>query len=261
MSIVTILSHLFIFILGGAFGLVSAALCFAARHSAGDEDGWGGQEPVPVPVRAHHTRRSTHLPVRGFVGRGTHFVGLIGLTVLLTALTLRDVHAEAAATKQPAPVQALPAQAPVPAVPMPSSASNTEQYCASIIDTARDARFARQKAAMEAMEKDLETRIAELEAKRAEYEKWLTRREEFLRKADESVIAVISQMRPDAAAAQLTVMGDDPAAAILAKLNPRVASAILNEMDATRAARLTGVMVGIAKRANEAKAPSQDKSS
>jgi flagellar motility protein MotE (MotC chaperone) len=258
MSIVTVLSHLFIFILGGAFGLISAALCFAARHSVGDEEGWGGQEPVRVPAR---TRRPAHLPARGLTGRGSSFLILIGLTVPLTALTLHEGRAEAAAAKSTAPVQALPAQAPVPAVPMPSNLSNTEQYCASLIDTARDARFARQKAAIEGLEKDLEERIAQLEAKRAEYEKWLTRREEFLRKADESVIAVISQMRPDAAAAQLTVMGDDPAAAILAKLNPRVASAIMNEMDSTRAARLTGVMVGIAKRANEAKAASQDKSS
>ncbi|WGD28594.1 MotE family protein [Ancylobacter sp. WKF20] len=257
MSIVTVLSHLFIFILGGAFGLVSAALCFANRHSVGDEEGWGGQEPVPVPVRS---RRPVHLPTRGFSGRGSSFLILIGLTVPLTALTLHEGRTEAAA-KPAAPVQALPAQAPVPSVPMPSNLSNTEQYCASLIDTARDARFARQKASIEAMEKDLDERIAQLEAKRAEYEKWLTRREEFLRKADESVIAVISQMRPDAAAAQLTVMGDDPAAAILAKLNPRVASAIMNEMDSTRAARLTGVMVGIAKRANEAKAASQGKSS
>ncbi len=266
MSIVTILSHLFIFMLGGAFGLVSAALCFAMRQSSAFEESWGDQDPIAVPARAGHGGHTAHLPVRGFVSRASHLAILFGLIVLLTAPTLHDGRAESAAANTAAPVSAQPAQTPASAVPMPSSASNTEQYCASIIDTARDARFARQKAAIEAMEKDLERRIAELETKRAEYEKWLTRREDFLRKADESVIAVISQMRPDAAAAQLTVMGDDPAAAILAKLNPRVASAILNEMDSTRAARLTGVMVGIAKRANAAKAPpatapSQDKAS
>ncbi|MBS9479319.1 MotE family protein [Ancylobacter radicis] len=253
MTIVTVLSHLLIFLLGGGLGLMAAALCFAARHSDGEDDEWNGQPwngPRAVPARTP----GLPAPARSFAKRGINLLILTGLTVHLTALTLHGADAESAPAKPAAPVQALPAAAPVPAVPMPSGASNTEQYCQSIIDTARDARFARQKTAIEVMEKNIEERIAQLEAKRAEYEKWLTRREDFLRKADESVIAVISQMRPDAAAAQLTVMADDPAAAILAKLNPRVASAIMNEMDATRAARITGVMVGIAKRAAEAKA-------
>ena len=51
-----------------------------------------------------------------------------------------------------------------------------------------------------------------------------------------SVVAIYSQMRPDAAAGQIAVMAPDAAAAILAKLSPRTASAILNEMDAQTAA-------------------------
>ncbi|WP_051357061.1 MotE family protein [Azorhizobium doebereinerae] len=139
----------------------------------------------------------------------------------------------------------------------PASASQTADarddnalaYCRNIANTASDARFARQAAALAAMEKEIEARIAQLEAKRAEYQDWLQRRETFLKKADESLIAVISQMRPDAAAAQISVMADEAAAAVLAKLNPRSASAILNEMEPARAASLTNTMVGISRRA------------
>ncbi len=126
---------------------------------------------------------------------------------------------------------------------------NALAYCRNIANAAADARFARQAQSLAAMEKEIETRIAQLEAKRAEYQEWLARREAFLKKADEALIAVISQMRPDAAAAQISVMADEAAAAILAKLNPRSASAIMNEMEPARAASLTNTMVGISRRA------------
>ncbi|MGU3496895.1 MotE family protein [Xanthobacteraceae bacterium A53D] len=144
----------------------------------------------------------------------------------------------------PAPAQAAPPQ------PVNPRDENAAAYCRNIVDAAADARFARQAAALADMEKQLEARIAQLEAKRAEYEQWLQRREAFLKKADESLIAVIAQMRPDAAAAQISVMADEAAAAVLAKLNPRSASAILNEMEPARAASLTNTMVGISRRAH-----------
>jgi flagellar motility protein MotE (MotC chaperone) len=100
----------------------------------------------------------------------------------------------------------------------------------------------------------LEQRTAELERKKTEYEEWVKRREDFLKKADESVVAIYSQMRPDAASQQIAAMNPEAAAAILAKLNTRIASAILNEMNPTTAAQLTNAMAGI-----PAKAASQDK--
>lgn len=170
----------------------------------------------------------------------------------------------------PAPAQAVPAQA-VPAayapqgelqVPPPATQvaigapdnENALQYCSSIVNAAADARFARQKDALAAMEKQIQERIAQLEAKRTEYQEWLQRREAFLKKADETLVQVMSQMRPDAAAAQLTAMSEDAAAAVLAKLSPRVASAILNEMEPARAARLTTTMVGISRRTLDGRA-------
>jgi len=113
------------------------------------------------------------------------------------------------------------------------------QYCANIADAAADARFAWQKETLTSLERQIEDRIKILEQKRAEYEEWLQRRNEFLAKADESLIAIYARMRPDAAALQLANMNEETAAAIIAKLNPRAASAVLNEMEPARAAHLT----------------------
>ncbi|OYY27002.1 MAG: hypothetical protein B7Y65_01945 [Azorhizobium sp. 35-67-15] len=155
-----------------------------------------------------------------------------------------EAHAQSAPAARPLEVAAADA----------SREDNAIQYCRSIVNAASDARFARQKQALAAMEKDIEARIAALEAKRAEYQDWLQRREVFLKKADESLISVISQMRPDAASAQISAMGEEAAAAVLAKLTPRVASAILNEMDPPRAARLTSIMVGLGRRTVDGRA-------
>ena len=115
-------------------------------------------------------------------------------------------------------------------------------YCANIADAAADARFAWQKEQLAALERQVEERIRALEEKRAEYETWLKRRNEFLAKADESVVAVYAKMKPDAAALQFANMPEENAAALLTKLNARAASAILSEMEATRAASLARKM-------------------
>jgi flagellar motility protein MotE (MotC chaperone) len=122
------------------------------------------------------------------------------------------------------------------------------QYCTNIADAASDARFALQKQALADMEKEIEGRIKVLEAKRAEYEEWLRRRNEVLAKADETIVLIYSRMRPDAAALQLTNMDEEIAAAVIAKLNPRVASAVLNEMEPGRAAQLANVITDAPKR-------------
>ncbi|OYX75692.1 MAG: hypothetical protein B7Y95_01245 [Rhizobiales bacterium 32-66-11] len=168
------------------------------------------------------------------------------LLVLCAALVGvgRQAQAQSAPTARPLEVAAADA----------GREDNAIQYCRSIVNAASDARFARQKQALAAMEKDIEARIAALEAKRAEYQDWLQRREVFLKKADDSLISVISQMRPDAASAQISAMGEEAAAAVLAKLTPRVASAILNEMDPPRAARLTSIMVGLGRRTVDGRA-------
>lgn len=156
-----------------------------------------------------------------------------------------EVPAEMARPVEPAPVaEARPPEPPAP-VQKPSA------YCASIADAAADARFAWQKEQLSILERQVEERIAKLEAKRAEYESWLARRNAFLAKADEGVVAIYTKMRADAAALQLANMPDESAAAILTKLNARTASAILSEMEAARAAQLARMMTELGRRARE----------
>ncbi len=122
------------------------------------------------------------------------------------------------------------------------------QYCTALSSTASDGRLAWQAKRLEEMESRLRDRVAELEAKRAETADWLKRREDAMRRADETVVAIYAKMKPDAAAAQFSAMDESGAAAILAKLNPRAAGIILNEIDAARAARIAAEMAGVGPR-------------
>ncbi len=125
-----------------------------------------------------------------------------------------------------------------------SDADGAQQYCANIANIAADARIAWEMKRLSELETQLKQKISELEAKEAESKDWIAKREEFMKKAEDSVVAVYAKMEPEAAAAQLIVMDEATAAALLSKLNPRVSSAILNEMDAGKAAKLTDLMSG-----------------
>jgi flagellar motility protein MotE (MotC chaperone) len=125
--------------------------------------------------------------------------------------------------------------------------SEIERFCGNIADEARDRRYALQVAELQQLQTDVDERIRRLEEKRAEYEEWVTRRETFMKQAEENVIQIYSRMRADAAAAQLSELRAEMAASILMKLDPRVASVILNEMDMKAAATLTTIMVSAAR--------------
>ena len=138
-------------------------------------------------------------------------------------------------------------RAPKPAEPPPLQTSAARQYCVNIANAATDARFAWQKKTLADTEQELEKRIALLEQKTAEFQKWVTRRDEFVKKARENLVLIYTRMRPDAAAMQLTAMDEETASAVLLKLDPRTASLILNEMEPAQAARLTAIIGGAAR--------------
>ncbi len=158
--------------------------------------------------------------------------------------------------------QALPHPTPVektivPAAIKPASSEQAKppfdelvvaQYCTSLSAVASDGRLAWQAKRLEEAEAKLGSRIAELEAKRAEAVEWVKRREDMMRKAEESVVSIYSKMKAEAVAAQFSAMDETGAAAILAKLNPRMASTVLNEIDPSRAARIAAEMAGVGPR-------------
>lgn len=171
----------------------------------------------------------------------------IAIAALLTGAAVAEEAGSEVRSVMPGPLDAAAEPEPLQ-MPGTTPEANAAQYCGNITDAAADARFALQAKTIEEMRAQLEEQVAALEAKRAEYEAWLKRREEFAAQAEESVVAIYSQMRPDAAALQVAVMEPGSAAAILAKLNPRTASAILNEMDPAAAAQLTATIAGLANR-------------
>ncbi len=134
----------------------------------------------------------------------------------------------------------------------PAIAADIERFCTNIADPARDRRYALQKSELETLQADIDQRIAALEAKRAEYEEWLTRREAFLKSAEGGLVEIYSAMRADAAAERLAALRSELAAAILMKLKPRQAGIILNEMSADVAATLTSIMASAARREDPA---------
>ncbi|MCP3371983.1 MotE family protein [Bradyrhizobium cajani] len=151
----------------------------------------------------------------------------------------------------PAPVRpAKPGSVTAPPKPAPPQAAvpadnEVALFCSNVADPAVDARLAWQLKELEKAENQLRERIAEVEAKRAEYEKWMALRDDFLKKAEASVVEIYSRMKPDAAATQIAGMADETAAAVLAKLSPRSSSAIFNEMDTARAAHLADLLGGM----------------
>ncbi len=144
---------------------------------------------------------------------------------------------------KPGSVTAPPKPAAAQAAPAPDN--EIAVFCSNVADRAVDARLAWQIKELEKAENLLRERIAEVEAKRAEYEKWMALRDDFLKKAEASVIEIYSRMKPEAAATQIAGMSDEIAAAVLAKLSPRNSSAIFNEMDTARAAHLADVLGGM----------------
>lgn len=124
----------------------------------------------------------------------------------------------------------------------PRNASEIHEFCTNIADDAKDLRYAKRASELLALQSEVEERIAILEEKNREFEAWIARRNEFQRKAQDSLVEIYAKMRPDAAAARLEILGTDLAAVILMKLSPRQAGVILNEMDAQKAALVTGII-------------------
>lgn len=137
----------------------------------------------------------------------------------------------------------------------PSSQDEVKQFCGNIADPARDQRYVLQKQELDKLRADVDTRIAELEKRKAEYQDWLKRRDDFLKQAEAGLTDIYKKMKPDAAAVQLQDVKTEVAAAIIMKLGPRQSSLILNEMDPQKAAVLANIIAS-ASDPNTSKDPS-----
>lgn len=188
----------------------------------------------------------------------------LGLGLMLAVVTADAAFAEGASTPPPA-MPTTPAKVRVigadgkemvtPEAPM----TDTDRFCSNIANPALDARNAMQLAEIRQAEGEISSKIDELEAKRAEVEKWLGERRDFINSTSDIVIGIYSGMKPDAAAAQMAALDRPIAASLLTRLKPRQASAILAEMPAPIASELAALIVKKTDRAS-AEAGAKDQS-
>lgn len=136
------------------------------------------------------------------------------------------------------------AEPPIPKSEAIDKLPPADQYCARVGDIAATSQFAKQRQALAKAQDDVEQRIKKLTEKSEELKAWTQRREDFLKKATESLLAIYGKMKPEVAAPQLVAMNQMTAAAIVAKLPPKAAGAILAEMDPQKAARLSSILAG-----------------
>jgi flagellar motility protein MotE (MotC chaperone) len=167
-------------------------------------------------------------------GNARRNLALLALTACLV-LVLPDIsHASEAKVAAPA----APKIAAVPAAVMPKN-----DYCANIADLAADARHMLQMKTLEDLEKKIDQKIVLLEAKRAESEAFLKKRNDAIKETRQDLVDIFSKMKPDVAAAQFEILDVETSASILKQLNARVAGTILNEMKTSVAAAITVKMV------------------
>ena len=136
----------------------------------------------------------------------------------------------------------------VPAVPARAAdtKSEIERFCTNIADPARERRYAILQAEAAELRSGIDARMRGLEARRAEIEGWMRKREAFLRRAEDQLVAIYASMRPDSAAERLALLDDALAAAIVMKLKPKRAALVLNEMAKKKAAAVSAVIAASA---------------
>ncbi len=138
------------------------------------------------------------------------------------------------------------------AVSTPSGPKTANDYCESFRDVASEARFRWQTYQLRKLRDEVTQTTDKLESERQELQRWVRRRDQFVNRANEQLIAIYQKMKPDVAAGHIAALDDETASALLLKLKPRVISLIFNEMAAARAARLVSLISGASKYASVA---------
>ncbi|MCO5733005.1 MotE family protein [Rhizobium sp. SSA_523] len=127
-----------------------------------------------------------------------------------------------------------------------NTAEDIEKFCTNIAEPARDQRYLMQKQELEKLQSDVNERIALLETRKAEYEEWLKRRDDFLVKAEAGLVDIYKKMKADAAAPQLEQIKPELAAAVIMKLPANQSALILSEMDPQKAGLISMIIASAA---------------
>lgn len=169
-------------------------------------------------------------PATSLLKRMPASASAIAMAAILTLAMLPSAEAQ----QQPQLLGAAP--------PDGSGQQEVQQYCGNIVDAARDQRYLLQKQELEKLQADVNDRIKLLETRKAEYEDWLKKRNDFLNKAKAGLVDIYKTSKADEAAPQFDEMDINIAAAIIMQLPARQSSLILSEMDAKKAAMVAAIM-------------------
>jgi flagellar motility protein MotE (MotC chaperone) len=178
-------------------------------------------------IRPHHRRPEIAKGLNQRVWRNLHLAIIASFIVFFSCASLNASETKSMTPEKPK--ASTPVTAPLP----------KDDYCANIANFASDARYALQVKTLEDLQKQIDQKITLLEAKRAENEDFLKRRDEAVKGTQKGLIDIFAKMKPDVAAAQFEILDVETSASILKQLNARVASTILNEMKAPIAAAIT----------------------
>lgn len=180
---------------------------------------------------------------------GAAALGLLAATLSLPLRAEETAPEPAAAEASAEPVEKPPADgAGAQPYPKPrqvgemTTEEEIRKFCTNIADAAKDRRYLLQKQELEKLQTDINARITILEKRKAEYEDWLKRRNDFLAQTEANLIGVYKTMKADAAAPQLEELNPEIAASIIMKLPARQSGLILSEMDPRKAAMVAAVM-------------------
>lgn len=122
--------------------------------------------------------------------------------------------------------------------------NDIERFCIAVSPSIDEAREIYQLRRLSDLGHEVQVAVDKLEELEYSAKEWVTKREDMINKASESLVAIYTKMPPDAAASQMTNMDEKVAAAILMKLKPKLASSILAEMSAEKAAQLSNIISG-----------------
>ena len=135
---------------------------------------------------------------------------------------------------------------PAPSLAQQTAAESESEavisYCLNIADKAKDARIARQMAALKEVEIRVEAKIEQLDRRRDELKSWVEKRRSLQDAAEKSLVDIYATMDAEAAAEQMTRLDSRLASSVLHQLKPRIASSILNEMQPDQAAILVKII-------------------
>lgn len=129
-----------------------------------------------------------------------------------------------------------------------ATSSIVADYCRSAFDPASEARASVLNARMLDRAAELEDLVSKLEAATVELKDWVERREALLDSVGDTLTGIFKNLRPDAAAAQLSELNSARAAAIILRLPPKNASEILAEMAPEDAAAITSVLGAVGRK-------------